>query len=218
VITQTTSKPSPLRWIAHLVSLLFHPVALPLVTLGALTYYAPGGSLNRSLTWIAIAIVLSVLPVGLLVVIQVLRGEWTDTDVSVRRQRYTLYPYGILCMLAAALAFAILAAPAVAVRATLGAVGANILNMFINLRYKVSAHATTAAMCAALLWLGAPAPARLLWGGAVTAAALLVGWSRVVLGRHTLGQVALGWLVGVAAGAAAILIPWTVPFPLRIPL
>ncbi len=217
-MTESTSQASPLRWVAHLVSILFHPVVLPLLTLGVLTYLAPGGSLIRSLNWIAIAIVLSVLPVGLLVLVQVLRGEWTDTDVSVRRQRYILYPYGILCMLAAALAFAILAAPAVAVRATIGAAGANILNMLINLRYKVSAHATTAAMCAALLWLGTPAPSRLVWGGAVTAAALLVGWSRVVLGRHSPGQVALGWSVGVVAGAVAILFPWTAPFPLQIPL
>lgn len=217
-MTETATKSSPLRWIAALVSTVFHPVVLPLVTLGVLTYFAPGGSLARSLNWVAIALVLTVLPVGLLVLIQVLRGEWTDTDVSVRRQRYLLYPYGIISLLAAALAFAILAAPGVAVRATLGAVGTNVVNMLINLRYKVSAHATTAAMCAALLWLGMPASANVMWGGGVTAAALLVGWSRVALGRHTVGQVALGWIIGAAAGAAAILAPWTVPFPLHVPL
>jgi membrane-associated phospholipid phosphatase len=34
-------------------------------------------------------------------------------------------------------------------------------------------------------------------------AAALVGWSRIELGRHTTGQVVLGWAVGVA-GALAI--------------
>jgi membrane-associated phospholipid phosphatase len=217
-MTETATKSLPLRWIAALVSTVFHPVVLPLVTLGALTYYAPGGTLARSLNWVAIALVLTVLPVGLLVLIQVLRGEWTDTDVSVRRQRYLLYPYGIVSLLAAALAFAILAAPGVAVRATLSAVGTNVVNMLINLRYKVSAHATAAAMCAALLWLGMPNSANVVWGGAVTAAALLVGWSRVALGRHTAGQVALGWIIGATAGTVAILVPWAVPFPLHVPL
>jgi membrane-associated phospholipid phosphatase len=216
--TNSATKSWPLRWIARLISTVFHPVALPLLTLGVLTYFAPGGTLGSALAWVVIAGVLSVLPVGLLVLIQVVRGEWTDTDVSVRRQRYLLYPYGIVSLLTAALAFAILTAPGVAVRATLGAVAANVVNMLINLRYKVSAHATTAAMCAVLLWLGTPAAVSLYWGGGVTAAALLVGWSRVALGRHTAGQVALGWTIGAAAGAASILIPWTAPFPLRVPL
>ncbi len=63
----------------------------------------------------------------------------------------------------------------------------------------MSAHATGAAACAALLWL---IP---YWGVPASIAALLVGWSRVELGRHTRGQVLLGWGVGIASTAVALL-------------
>jgi membrane-associated phospholipid phosphatase len=101
------------------------------------------------------------------------------------------------------------------VRASIGAVVGNTINWIINLRYKVSAHATTAALCATLLWLGVPAPDSTLWGGGISIAALLVGWSRVVLGRHTRGQVALGWAVGIVSGILAIAVPW--PLVLQLP-
>jgi membrane-associated phospholipid phosphatase len=200
----TAVKPSVRRALARLVSTIVHPIALPLVTLAGLTYLADP-VLPKALFWAALALVITALPIALLVLAQVLRGRWTDTDVSVRRQRYLLYPFGIACMLAAAAVFVRLQAPQVAIRATLGMVTANLVNGLINLKYKVSAHATTAALSAALLWLVAP---MLVWGAVATMAALLVGWSRVALGRHTVGEVVLGWGVGVASGALVMLTPW----------
>jgi membrane-associated phospholipid phosphatase len=219
--TQTTIKPptTPPRTrppVARVVSLIFHPIILPLVTLLALAYLAWGGSFARLngaaladaayLTLAAAAI--TAVPVAALVVTQVLRGRWTDTDVSVRRQRYLLYPFGIVCMLATAAVFVLAAAPQVTVRAALALAATNVVNGLINFRYKVSAHATTASLCATLLWLATPLGDAMLLGGPMTAAALLVGWSRVALGRHTRGQVILGWGVGVVCGVIATLAPW----------
>lgn len=206
-------KPTRRHGAARLVSTVVHPILLPLLTLGVLADYSPSGSLKRAVEWVSLGLVVTAVPIAVLVLAQVLRGHWTDTDVSVRRDRYALYPFGIACLLAGVLAYILLRAPQVVVRATLGAVVGNIINGLINLRYKVSAHATTAALCAVLLWLGIPSPDSTLWGGGVSIAALLVGWSRVVLGRHTRGQVLLGWCVGVASGIAAILVPWPVLLP-----
>jgi membrane-associated phospholipid phosphatase len=216
-MTQTASADAPGHWIARLISTIFHPVVLPLLTLGVLTYYAPGGSIAEASWWAAVAFVLTALPVSLLVFVQVRRGEWTDTDVSVRRQRYLLYPYGVACMLAAFIAFLALGAPGIAARAALGAAAANAVNGLINLKYKVSAHAATAALCAALLWLATPVEVRYIWGGGAAGAALLVGWSRVALERHTIGQVILGWLVGATSGVAAVVVPWTLALPIKLP-
>ncbi|HKB49080.1 MAG TPA: phosphatase PAP2 family protein, partial [Ktedonobacterales bacterium] len=72
----------------------------------------------------------------------------------------------------------------------------------INFGYKVSAHATGAAACATLLFYVAP-----VYGIPGAAAALLVGWSRVVLLKHTRGQVVLGWAVGVASTVVALNLP-----------
>ncbi len=92
-------------------------------------------------------------------------------------------------------------APRVTIIAALAFTLANTIDGVINYVYKVSAHATAAAGCAALLWLFAPG-----WGVPAAIATALVGWSRVELGRHTTGQVVLGWLVGLGSAIAISLI------------
>jgi membrane-associated phospholipid phosphatase len=162
-------------------------------------------ALRQALELIAVGIVVTAVPIGALVLFQVSRGKWSDTDVSLRENRYLLYPFGIACMLLSVGIFDLLAAPPIAIRATLGLVSANVVNFFINLRYKVSAHATASALCATLFWLATPQRDNpFIFGGVTTVAALLVGWSRVALGRHTTGQVLVGWLVGTASGIAVL--------------
>lgn len=212
---KSASTPARRHPLARLVSIIVHPILLPLVTLGLLVYMALGGAytqldkpaLVQALQLIVIAVAVSATPIAALVLYQVARGHWQDTDVSIREHRYLLYPFGIACMLLSVGVFDLLGAPLIAIRATLALVIANVVNALINLRYKVSAHATTASLCAALLWLATPTRDNpLLFGGPATAAALLVGWSRVALGRHTTGQVILGWLVGALSGIAVLIL------------
>jgi membrane-associated phospholipid phosphatase len=201
---ETTEQRPPTRTeVARWVSIIIHPIVFPLVALGIGLYLATY-SLQSVLGWIVMAIALTSLPVAFLVVIQVIRHKWTDLDVSVRRQRYILYPFGIVCMLALTLSYVHFDAPAIAVRSGYALVIANMVDGAINLGYKVSAHATGAAASAALIWLTTP-----FLGLSIVAvfAALLVGWSRVELKRHTRGQVLLGWLVGVLAMVIAFHLP-----------
>jgi membrane-associated phospholipid phosphatase len=139
--------------------------------------------------------------VAALVAFQVARGHWTDLDVSVRQQRYALYPIGLACALLMVAALAYVSAPRGAIAAAIAMTLANAVDGVINFAYKVSAHATAAATCAALLWIFVPG-----WGAPAALAAALVGWSRVELGRHTTGQVLLGWLVGVGSALAVQLL------------
>ena len=198
-LEETTPTKEPHRHaLARWVSVIIHPIAFPLLTLGIVTYIATSSFVETS-RWLLLAIALTSLPVAVLVGIQVLRGRWTDLDVSVRRQRYALYPFGLACLLALILIYAHFGAPVVAIR-TMGAFAiANTIDACINFFYKVSAHATGAAACATMLWLGATP----IWGIVASCAALLVGWSRIELGRHTRGQVLLGWFVGVASSVVA---------------
>ncbi|HZC04937.1 MAG TPA: phosphatase PAP2 family protein [Ktedonobacterales bacterium] len=182
---------------AQAVSAIIHPVAFPLLTLAAITF-TQTGSLRTTAIICLVALALTTAPVAALVGFQVARGHWTDLDVSVRQQRYALYPVGLLFELLLVGALALMRAPQGAIVAALAMTLANAVDGVINFAYKVSAHATSAATCAALLWLFVPG-----WGAPATLAAALVGWSRVELGRHTTGQVALGWLVGVAGALAA---------------
>ena len=200
-VEQIEVKPSPRAEVARLVSAIVHPIAFPLLTLGVISEIATG-SVPQAVKWVLVALALVSLPVSILVSYQVLRGRWTDLDVSVRRQRYALYPFGLACMIALALAYAHFGAPQIAVRASLGVALANLLDGLINLTYKVSAHATGAAVCATLLWFST-----LAWGVPAALAALAVGWSRVELKRHTPGQVVLGWAVGVLSTLLALHLP-----------
>jgi len=191
-------KSAPRRTLARWVSVVVHPIAFPIITLAALLLDATH-SLPQTTRWLLVALALTSLPITALVVYQVARGHWTDLDVSVRRQRYLLYPFGLTCLASLALVYHWLQAPAVAVVAAVSLVLANLVDGVINFSYKVSAHATSAAACAALLLHVLP-----LVGVIAAAAAALVGWSRVELGRHTLGQVILGMGVGVGSVVATL--------------
>jgi membrane-associated phospholipid phosphatase len=198
-LEKTTSTKEPQRHVfARWVSAIIHPIAFPLLTLGVVTYIATASFVETS-RWLLLAVALTSLPVAVLVGIQVLRGRWTDLDVSVRRQRYALYPFGLVCLLALIFIYAHFGAPVIAIRTMSAFAIANTVDAGINFFYKVSAHATGAAACATMLWLGATP----VWGIVASCAALLVGWSRVELGRHSRGQVLLGWAVGVASSVIA---------------
>ena len=183
--------------VAGVVSAIIHPVVFPLLTLAAITYNRTN-SYHAVLLICLLAAVLTAAPVAAVVAIQVARGHWTDLDVSVRQQRYALYPIGLLCAVLMIGGFTLTGAPRATIAAALALALANAIDGVINYAYKVSAHATAAAACATLLWLFVPG-----WGVPAALAAALVGWSRVELGRHTTGQVLLGWLVGVG-GALAV--------------
>ncbi|MGH2501367.1 MAG: phosphatase PAP2 family protein [Ktedonobacterales bacterium] len=186
--------------LAQAISVIVHPVAFPLLTLAAIAY-TETGSFRSSLIVCLIALALTTTPVAALVAFQVARGHWTDLDVSVRQQRYALYPIGLACALLMVAALAYVSAPRGAIAAAIAMTLANAVDGVINFAYKVSAHATAAATCAALLWIFVPG-----WGAPAALAAALVGWSRVELGRHTTGQVLLGWLVGIASALAVQLL------------
>jgi membrane-associated phospholipid phosphatase len=200
---ETTEQPSTCAEVARWVSIIVHPIAFPLIALGTALYLATG-SFESTLVWIVMAVALTTLPIALLVILQVIRRKWTDLDVSVRRQRYALYPFGIACMLVLTLSYAHFDAPAVAIRSAYALVIANVVDGIVNLFYKVSAHATGAAASSTLIWFATPFAILAIIAAVAT---LLVGWSRVELKRHTSGQVLLGWLVGVSAMVLAFQLP-----------
>jgi membrane-associated phospholipid phosphatase len=195
-VERAVVKKPPRQTVAAAISAIVHPVALPLLTLVVVTFTVTG-QLRQGLELAAAALLLTTAPVAALVAYQVMRGRWTDLDVSVREQRYILYPIGLVFAALLIAAFVAMRAPIPAMATALSLALANAVDGVINFAYKVSAHTTAAAGCAALLWLYSPG-----WGLPVAIAAALVGWSRVELGRHTTGQVILGWGVGVASALA----------------
>ena len=130
------------------------------------------------------------------------RGRLTDHHVRERAQRRLPLAVALVSGTIGTIALAAAGAREVA---AVGVAGMGSLAVAIaitmGLRWKVSIHAIVAATTAALLtamfgpWLALTWPV-----------ALLIGWSRVRLGDHTVGQVLAGGAIGAAVATALYLL------------
>lgn len=128
------------------------------------------------------------------------RSKISDIHIPIRQQRTLPYCITILSYLAGFAAIYWLAG-AGALAATMFCYGINTsVMLFINFFWKISAHATG---------VGGPLAAlTLLYGWVVLPLYLLlpmVGWARVHLKAHTLGQVVAGSILGFGLTAAQLL-------------
>jgi membrane-associated phospholipid phosphatase len=152
--------------------------------------------------WGALVIGVCLLPLFLFVLLQVQSGKMTDLHVGIRQQRDLLFVIAILLMTATLAILSVTASPAALLPLLLSMLLSMAIIACINLRSKISLHASAfsgAAVVFAILF------------GAITLALmlpllLLVMWSRVRLGQHTRGQVIAGALVSACVTAAVFAI------------
>jgi membrane-associated phospholipid phosphatase len=150
--------------------------------------------------WTFAILVLSVLPVLVLIAFQTKRGAFVDQQVPHRRLRNQVYIVGIACLIFCLLILMVLPAPKSLVALLSAMLASGIIASSLNLRWKVSVH--TGAVAGAAVSLVA------LFGPlALPTLALvpIVGWTRLALHRHTLGEVISGGLVG---GGITALVFW----------
>jgi len=184
------SKPVHIH-IARLASTILSPIAvsLPSVILVALYHAA-----NIALALFYACIVLLFLSIGpmIYIVIGVRMGKFTDTDVSVRSQRVAPFLFGLSSSILGLLILFLTHGPKNLITVLLLASISGILMMVITFWWKISLHAASLASSVTLLTI--------LYGTIILPAFLLValvGWSRVVLHRHTVGQVIAGATVNI---------------------
>ena len=128
--------------------------------------------------------------------VQVRAGRWSHVDASDPRERSQLNLVLALLLLGAAGALWWLGQPQ-ALCAGLAVAGTVVVLAALLRRWlKVSLHTSFAVLAAAFAW---PSPAAT---AAVLALAAGVAWSRLVLARHTRGEVAMGMALGAAAAVA----------------
>ena len=184
----------PRRTVARFISIVGHPIVLlPVAALIAAS--TRGASLQQlqligsaSVTFGAIVLGFSWL--------QVRAGRWSHIDASDRHERSSLNVFlGALCLLGAGLAWVLTRRPNLPIALALSG-GLFVIALTIARWVKLSLHAAFGAFATALLW---PNKLAVVAGVMVTAA---VVWSRLVLGRHEAADVAVGLLLGAAAGSA----------------
>jgi membrane-associated phospholipid phosphatase len=176
--------------IAKWISIGGHPfVFSPIVALlvGA-SLFGPVESVKGLLT----VILFCLLPASLYIVRKVRIGEWSDLDVSARKDRPQLFLVGFAFLLLTALVLTVTGQPIVYARGCLAAMVLIVGGWFLNRWLKPSMHAGFAMLTACSLW---PLSARLSLVAILFA--VVVGWSRVQLRRHTWLEVGVGLLVGM---------------------
>lgn len=183
-----------LQRLARGISVVGHPLVLVPLFVGLYTYqrYPPGQA-----ALLTGAVLLGVvLPLTLWNLRRVRQGQYTNFDVSDRRQRRSMYPVLLVTMGAVSalgwlthqprpLTLGLSVAWALVAAASL-----------INRWFKCSLHAALAFFLGGILII--------LMGPVGTWAlvlAALVGVSRVVLGRHSVGEVVVGAGLGLSAAA-----------------
>jgi len=175
---------------ARYISIIFSPVtvSLPAIFLVALHNQEPSSMFFA-------AIVVFFLSIGpmLYILVGVSLGKFSDIDVSIRSQRLGPFLFGITSSLIGFFILLFNNAPKDLETILLTASTIGLVLMIITFWWKISMHASGIAGTITFL--------AVLYGKYVLPAFLLVflvGWSRVVLKRHTVAQVTAGAILTAA--------------------
>ncbi len=194
-----------MKKLATIISVVFHPLWIPLYALLFYRWQCPV-ELDPMPLEFGLVVIFTIFVPMLAMMLQMHRSQTHDIMLSNRRDRVLPYvityvSYCLLCysMVKIEAPFAVLTMSVYFLIA--GGVVAT-----INLVWKISAHLCGVGgllgMALFLLWryqinLPALLVALVLLGG-------IVAWARLKLNAHTMAQVAAGWLVGVSVGVLFI--------------
>jgi membrane-associated phospholipid phosphatase len=181
---------SPKEQLATALSICGHPFLFsPVVALVAgFRFLGP----VEAILGLATVLVFCLLPASLYILRKVRVGDWSDLDVSARKDRPHLFVVGLGFLLITVLVLMLTQQPMIYARGCLGAMILISASWLLNRWLKPSMHTAFAMMTASALWL---LSARI--SIFVMAFAVAVGWSRVALRRHTVIEVCVGLGLGV---------------------
>ena len=195
------SLPKPLHVrIARHVSNILAPVAIsgPFIVLVAL-YHAH--SLLAAMFYAGVTLFFLSFGPMVYILIGVRLGKLSDADVSYRTERTGPFLFGIVSITVGLITLMTIHGPKNLETVLMSTAVSGVIMMVTTLWWKISIHSSSLAGAATMLTA--------LYGAMMLPAFLLlplVGWSRVVLGRHTVAQVVAGSLVSMALATLFILI------------
>ncbi|MEU8047496.1 phosphoesterase PA-phosphatase [Micromonospora echinofusca] len=188
------------RWLARAATEVFAPALL--AALMPVVMGLHGASpVGVGLAWALVgSLFCSIIP-NSLIWWGVRRGRLTDHHIRRREQRRRPLAYGLLSVLVGLAVMIGFGAPRPVLAMVVVMFALGLAVTVVNLAWKLSIHAAVAAGAAAVLVIE--------FGPALLASApvvALVGWSRVRLRDHTVGQVAAGTVVGTLIAAPTFLL------------
>ncbi len=187
---------------ANVISWVFVPLLMPvygIILIFSLSFlsYAP---FSTKLTFTLIVFGANFLVPMLLVLLLKKMGIIDDIGLNGRRERLIPYIITIVCLSGTGIFLYLKMAPLWVAMFYAGGALAGLINLIVNFRWKISAHAAgiagVVAMLIQVIKEGPSADGMVWWiVGAIITAGLL-GSARIWLGRHTLMQVLAGSAVG----------------------
>ncbi|WP_026370760.1 phosphatase PAP2 family protein [Kallotenue papyrolyticum] len=187
--------------LGRLISQIFHPISNGILSFLIVGLFAPDFADTRwsGIGWALLVIALLVLPPTIYFYYRLVRGHFSDDDVSQRTQRHGLYIFSLGTALLASLALYALSVPPVYLRLIGATLATLVACMLINFFWKVSVHSASIAALATI-----SARLYLPLGLFFWLAAFAVAWARIRTGNHTAGQVLAGWLIAAASVLIAL--------------
>lgn len=188
--------------ISHLLSWILVPLIMPVVGILFIFRLSILDVIPANLQTAVTFVIVGINFVAPMLLIYLLKLLGVVQDVGLNGQKERAFPYLItaLCYGASAWFVASRGAPVWVAMFFCGGVVASLINMAINFKWKISAHAAAIAGIVALLIRMqrdvAVESHLFVWLLIVVGAAGLLGSARVWLGRHTVWQVLAGYLVG----------------------
>lgn len=196
-----TSHPKPaLIRLAHYISIILSPAAVSLPMVFVVAFYRASDIMVASLYACIALFFISVGPL-IYILIGVRRGELSDVDVTRRSERGGPYLFSISSVAIGLVVLSFLGGPRNLETVMLVTTVTAVILMVTNWWWKISVHASSVAGAATMLTA--------LYGAIMLPSFLLlvlVDWSRVVLRRHTVGQVVAGSLVSI--GLSTLILLW----------
>src|SRR5213592_5229985 len=186
-----------MKTFARVISWMGHPLIFVSLSVGVVV--GTQFNLQNGVPILLALLLTTLVPTAVVLVAGVRSGRWSDSDVSVRKERQRFFPWAVPFSLAGVIAMWWLHAPSYIIRGGMVTLGLFLISWLVNFRLKLSLHALFAFYCAIILFrIG------LIWGAIALVLAVLVAWSRLFLRRHThielITGIALGLMGGFVAG------------------
>lgn len=136
-----------------------------------------------------------IVPIGLLMILQVRRGQWSNVDASNASERPALFLIALVALVATRAWLRLKDPQSFLVQGILVTAGFVLVAAFLNRWIKLSLHIAFSALTATTLSLMGS------WVGYVLIAVIpLVFWSRLALARHRVHELAVGLVLGALTG------------------
>lgn len=184
--------------LAKYISIIGHPLlTIPVFVIIVMFAYE---GFHKALLISFLIVVCVIIPTVIRNYIKTKNGEYTNFDVSVRRQRYSMYLFAISLLVIITIILFNTRQPRNLCLGVLFGLILLIISYIVNFFIKCSDHVSLTIYLSFLI-----IPTNFFIGIIVLLFSGLIGWSRVVLKRHTIKEVYVGTIIGFIIGFLMLL-------------